>query len=344
MLVPTRQTDPTAPALPAPRGPISEQLVRRIRGELARTPSVPDAVWDDDDAQLALYLCYELHYRGFSEAVVGAEWDPWIISLRTAIEERFLAEVAATIEEDLPSTPEAVEDWLVAVASSGRGPSLSRFMEERGTRSQMAEFCVHRSAYQLKEADPHTWGIPRLQGEAKAAMVQIQSDEYGDGVAAEMHSALFATTMAELGLDPTYGAFVDQLPAATLATCNLASLFGLHHRWRGAIVGHLALFEMTSIGPMQKYANALRRLGLSTRAQRFYAVHVEADVVHERIAVERLVRGLLRDHPELAHDVAFGAEALSAVERRFTERLLAAWSAGQTSLRTDDAREMARSA
>ena len=26
------------------------------------------------------------------------------------------------------------------------------------------EIAVHRSGYQLKEADPHTWAIPRLNG------------------------------------------------------------------------------------------------------------------------------------------------------------------------------------
>jgi len=36
-------------------------------------------------------------------------------------------------------------------------------------------------------------------------------------------------------------------------------MFGLHRRFRGALVGHLAIFEMTSIGPMGRYATGLRR-------------------------------------------------------------------------------------
>jgi Iron-containing redox enzyme len=52
---------------------------------------------------------------------------------------------------------------------------------DRGTLAQLREFAIHRSAYQLKEADPHTWAIPRLTGAVKAAMVEIQADEYGDG-------------------------------------------------------------------------------------------------------------------------------------------------------------------
>jgi hypothetical protein len=65
----------------------------------------------------------------------------------------------------------------------------------------MLEFIVHRSAYQLKEADPHSWALPRLTGRPKAAMVEIQADEYGGGDAGRMHAALFAKPMDGLGLD-----------------------------------------------------------------------------------------------------------------------------------------------
>ena len=99
----------------------------------------------------------------------------------------------------------------------------------------MREFAIHRSLYQRKEADPHTFAIPRVSGPAKAALVEIQFDEYGSGVLEDMHSELFADTMRALDLDPTYGAYLDVVPAVTLATTNLVSMFGLHRRWRGAL-------------------------------------------------------------------------------------------------------------
>ena len=77
---------------------------------------------------------------------------------------------------------------------------------------------------------------------------EIQADEYGGGVTERIHAQLFADAMEAVGLDSTYGAYLEHLPAVTLATVNLMSLFGLHRRWRGAIVGHLALFEMEVLG------------------------------------------------------------------------------------------------
>ena len=72
--------------------------------------------------------------------------------------------------------------------------------------------------YQLKEADPHSWAIPRPSGPPKAALIAIQTDEYGGGDPARMHAQLLAATMDALGLDPSYGAYVHVVPGVTLAT------------------------------------------------------------------------------------------------------------------------------
>ena len=137
--------------------------------------------------------------------------------------------------------------------------------------------------------------------------------------------------MAAAGLDATYGAYVGRLPATTLATVNLMSLCGLHRRLRGAIVGHLALFEMTSSIPNRRYATGLRRLGLDA-ATPFFDEHVEADAVHEAVAAVDLAGGLARQEPALAGDILWGARALAALEGRWAEMLLGAWARGASSL------------
>jgi hypothetical protein len=304
------------PPLPTPRGPVSEAVLDALRREPgplrhpSRRAQGDSDLLDDDDTQLALACCYELHYRSFAGVDDGWEWQPDLLALRGGIEARFVRR----LEQEV-------------------GPSLSQFMEQRGTLENMREFCVHRSAYQLKEADPHTWMIPRLVGRAKAAAVTIQYDEYGEGSVAAMHSELFADTMRVLDLDATYGAYLDLLPATTLATGNLVTMFGLHRRWRAACVGHLALFEMTSVVPMGRYAAALRRLAPQRVARQFYDVHVVADAEHEQIAQHDLVAGFLESEPSAAGTVVFGARALVEVESRMASALLAAWSEGRSSLR-----------
>jgi hypothetical protein len=330
----TTASGPAAPAPPAPRGPLTAWLLDRLRRD-PHDVGTPPAAWTaddvlDDDGQLALYCCYELHYRGFAGVDDGWEWEPSLLAARSVLERRFLDELAPP-DRHRRATDAVAE--LRALIADAEGPSLSSHMVARGTMEQLREFQVHRSAYQLKEADPHTWALPRLGGRPKAAMVEIQSDEYGGGDLAAMHATLFADTMAALGLDTRYGAYLDLIPGLTLATCNVATLFGLHRRWRGALVGHLALFEMTSVVPMGRYAETCDRLGLPEAARRFYDVHVAADAHHEVVAVQDMVGGLLDDEQDLAADVVFGARSLMALERRLTGHLLESWAVGGTSLR-----------
>ncbi|MDX6697484.1 MAG: hypothetical protein QOE65_881 [Solirubrobacteraceae bacterium] len=327
-----------APVLaPAPRGELSAILLGALAGApFALDLDLPFPEGDalsDEDLHLSLYLCYELHYRGVPGADERWEWEPSLLAVRRRLERRFEAALEALVprgDEGVP--PEEVDLALREIADADEGRSLSAHVEREAGLDEVREFLVHRSAYQLKEADPHSWALPRLYGAPKAALVEIQADEYGGGRADRIHAELFAGAMAALGLDARYGAHLDRIPGVTLATVNLMSLFGLHRRLRGAIVGHLALFEMTSSIPNGRYARGLRRLGLGDGATAFFDEHVEADAVHENVAAVDLAGGLVRQDPRMAADVLWGARTLAALDRRWCDHVLDAWEAGETSL------------
>ena len=290
--------------------------------------SKADPLTNDDEA-LALYLCYELCYQGVADCDPEWEWEPSLLALRKVLEHRYLD----ALREHISPMPQHLRaHQVVSQLASAPGPSLSKYFEEEGTIEEFREFAIHRSAYQLKEADPHTWAIPRLTGRSKAALVFIQNEEYGDGVSQQMHSVLFAKTMDGLGLDSSNGHYIDRIPGITLSTVNLISLFGLHRRWRGALVGHLALFEMVSTKPNASYAKCLRRLGFSDEAAQFFDAHVVADATHEVIALEQLLGGLVESEATIEPDVAFGATALAHLDGLFSAHLLDAWATSRSSL------------
>jgi hypothetical protein len=326
-------------ALPSPRGDTTAALFAALLEPPHHLAPIPlPAGADplaDEDLQLALYVCYELHYRGAPGVDERWEWSPSLLVLRQALELRFEAALRELVGPvGPPPAPEEMDVALRAIEAADTAPSLSRHIEREATLDQVLELLVHRSAYQLKEADPHSWALPRLSGPPKAALVEIQTDEYGGGRPERMHAQLFADTMTSLGLDARYGAYLEHQPAPTLATVNLMSLCGLHRRLRGAIVGHLALFEMTSSIPNRRYAAGLRRLGVDDpAATEFFDEHVAADAVHEAIAAVDLAGGLARREPALARDVLWGARALVEIEGRWARSLLGAWEAGDTSLR-----------
>ncbi len=301
--------------------------------DAARLVACVDDPLADDDLQLALYICFELHYRSFPNVDPGWEWSPTLLSVRALLEGAFLEALEAKLGPGEPVDPKEVGDHLFRLEASDDGVSLSRHLEAKAGIDEFREFVVHRSLYQLKESDPHSWAIPRLSGPAKTALLEVQTDEYGGGRPERMHSVLFAKTMRALGLDDRENAYLDYVPGVTLATVNLMSALGLRRERRGAIVGHLAMFEMTSAQPNRRYGDALRRLGFDAEATDFYDEHVEADAVHENIAAYDLAGGLARQEPELAADILFGARALLYLEDRLGRHLLAAWREGETSLR-----------
>ena len=325
--------------MPEPRGPITDLLFDHWqdspRGARPRQPACASSgAFFDEDLQLALYCCYELHYGGLPGVDERWEWNPWLLELRAGLETVFEEELFATLGAPSDSAlPEEMDLALRAIAEADNAPSLSRHVERRADFEQIVEFLVHRSAYQLKEADPHSWALPRLSGPPKAALVEIQADEYGGGRAERIHATMFARSMDALGLDSSPGAYLDSIPAITLATVNLMSMLGLHRRWRGAIIGHLALFEMTSSIPNRRYATALRRLGFGGAATAFFDEHIEADAVHENIAAVDLAGGLVRQDPALGPDVLWGARALAAIDAEWARHVLDCWQNGHSSLR-----------
>lgn len=326
------------------RGPLSDAILGLLSGDERRiddlVPTVRsmDAVEDairDDDVQLSLFLIYAVSYGSLGQIGAQWEWDTRLIEARVALERMFEAEVrrqVGPIESPAPRGP-AVAEALFEMTKPTPGPSLSRYVSRRADESQAREYLALHSIYTLREADAHSWTIPRLTGRAKAALVEIQADEYGGGEHHGVHQVMYARTLRSAGLDDTYGRYVDAAPAITLAGFNLMTMFGMNRRLRGASVGHLAAFEMTSSIPCRLVAEGLRRLRFDDDVAAYYDEHVEADAVHEQIAGRDLAGSLAEDDPALVDDIVFGAAACLAVEGWASDLTLERWEAGDSALR-----------
>jgi hypothetical protein len=318
--------------LPQPRGTLSAFLIDALRSEPGAAsiawPTVEDGPLGED-LQLSLHVCYELHYQGFRQVSPDWEWDPELLRLRGELERSFLEGMRARVRggDDADSELNAL---LVEPADD---TGISRWLAEQGTWWEMREYFVHRSIYHHKEADPYAWVIPRLHGRAKAALVAVEYDEFGAGREERVHSRLFVDLLEGAGLEEGYLHYLDQVPAPMLAIVNMMSLFGLHRRLRGALVGHFAAAETASAPGARLMVRALERMSAPQPCVFFYGEHVEADAVHEQMMRRDVVGGLLENQPALAADVVLGIQATELLEGRLTEHLRLAWDAGSTSLR-----------
>ena len=311
--------------LPTPCGPVSSHVIESLSGRgTASAPATAGggSVLTDRDAQLALWTTYELSFRGFEGVDPSREWDIGLIELRLALESRFEAELRAVTDERVVagvSRDGDVGDLVLALVQDDDGPHLSSYLRRDATADQMRDYLRERSVQQLKESDPQAFLVPRLQGAAKVALAELQYDEFGAGTPSRLHQDMYARTLAAVGLEPAYGAYVDEVSAISLASANVMSMFALNRRLVAAGVGHFAAFEASSSVPSRRVSAGLDRLGLSAAAE-YFDEHVEADAVHEQVAARDICGSVVREDPGLLGEVVFGVmcalhlDALSGVE------------------------------
>lgn len=281
-------------------------------------PRLPASVMQDDDAQLALWMMYELSYRGFDDAV-EVEWDTRLIRLRQMIEQRFVAELHARV--DVPRPEADLGQQVLDLAADARGPSLALYLQHDASAEQMRDYLRERSIQRLKESDAYSFVLGRLEGPAKVALAQLQYDEYGGGYPERLQSRLYAQAMTATGLNPTYGIYIDQVGAATLASTNAVSLFAMNRRHVGAAMGHLAAFEASSSVPCRRIATGMLRLGMAEAAAAYFAEHMEADAVHEQVAARDICAQMDAD----PNDILFGAVTCLFLEAEVARDMLDRW-------------------
>jgi Iron-containing redox enzyme len=314
--------------LPRPRGPLTDELfgVLRSGSDDFYTVLAGASSATGEDAALALWVLHELQYRGFADVDDAREWDPQLLRVRGVLERDLEARLRSRFTQ--PEEVSFVADffgWL----DQQEGASVARYVHRDATYEQALELLRVRSLYHLKESDPVAWLVPRLGVRAKAALMELQYDEYGGGDPNRLHHHLFAEGLRASGVETSYDAHLDVAPLEVLEQNNAVSMFGLHRRLRAAALGHLAAFEATSSLPSRRMAQGLERLGFPPEMVAYYAEHVEADAVHEQLAVRTIVGGLLEDEPELEQDVWFGAFTCLDLEDRFARTMLARWGVDQ---------------
>lgn len=316
------------PHLPQTVGDLSQNARRCLLGGTDRSSPLPADPFDLD-AHLAWYMLNEASFAGWDGVDDEAEWFRDVVRARRRLEAWFIRALTPV----LPGDDDASPSTLVSEILGADGPSVSRYLRDHGTVGDLRESIMLRAPYQFKEADPHTFAVPRLDGTVKRALCEIQSGEYGVGHRST-HAELFRAAADALGVGPDKGNVIDRLPGLAFATSNLVSMGGLSRAKRGIVIGQLALFEMDSVKPNGVMVEACDRLGVAAVVRRFFDVHVMADAEHEVIAEQAFLKDYPLLEPDQLDNVRFGIRAQGAIDSATAHRAIATWSAGTSALRT----------
>jgi hypothetical protein len=303
--------------LPAPRGPLTVTLLSYLRRDPEAVRVDPMRLtWQgrtadaavDDDLQLAMWLVYELRYRGLVGVDDGWECQPGLAETMHEWEGLLhdaLAAVTRPEPDESEVAPDAVPARLLDLAGCDDGPSRSEELIRDADVEQFRELLIHHTMYRLE-----------------------QTEEFELGAGESRQAQLFRTLLEDWGLNSRHGHYLDRVPGVTLLAGNIISLFGLHRRYRGALVGHLTLVEMTSSVSNARYARSHRRLGGSDAGATFFDEHALADAMHEPVAAYDLARA----EPALAADILFGARCAAYADAAFADWVMPRWTTGRSSL------------
>ncbi|NKV12092.1 iron-containing redox enzyme family protein [Rhodococcus hoagii] len=275
-------------------------------------------------------MLYELHLQGIDGVDDRWEWE--------SASRRGPAAAGATVRRRYPRAPgdrvaaargrfgDDVVAALWEMNAPTREPGLSDFMARTRCSSSSANCsspvaetsCVRLTS--TPSASPHGRG-------PKAALLEIQIDEYGQGRLDRMHSRLFATTMRELGRSDAYAHYLDAVSPRDVGDVECAVLFRGAPPHLGALVGHLCAIETTSALPSKKYSAGLHaRYG--SAATLFFDEHVRRipSTSRSRSATPRGRSG--ERSAELLDDVLLGAAACLALDDLLGEHVTDCWSRG----------------
>jgi hypothetical protein len=317
--------------LPEPCGPVSRQVAEALGSDDRERCHVvlPDQpVLVDRDVQLALWMIYELSYRGFDDVDPDAECDPDVVRIRRVLERQLEHELRQATRGVLAGLPAGTDvgDDLLSLVRQDDGPKLSSYLRRQATVDEMRDYLRERSVQQLRESDPQSFLLPRLEGAAKVALAELQYDEYGGGRPERLHQTLYAQALAAAGLDDRYAAYVGEISGPSLASANVMSLFALNRRLLPAGLGHFAAFEASSALPSRMVASGIERLGLPVAVAAYFHEHVEADAVHEQIAARDVCAPYVAAHPEQREAVLFGAACALHLDALSGADLLGRWT------------------
>lgn len=170
------------------------------------------------------------------------------------------------------------------VAESAQSPtSSSTWLTAEMDREALARLLGEYAIDGLTEASAMFAIVPRLQGQAQAAVMRILIDEFGCGNPQRVHAALYRQLLQELGLSTDLHVYLDTVNVESLAFVNVYHWLTKRAPRVDAYLGALAYTEMAIPASFASLALACERLGIRQRT--YFTEHVHIDPYHTQDAL-----------------------------------------------------------
>ena len=256
------------------------------------------------DTASALQKLNEARLRPASRRALSLEEE---MRLR-AIEEEFLENARARVVARAAGAPRSATEfmaWFEALRENGPGQNdlLFPWLAEHATAEQLRWFLTQEVAGEAGFDDLVALTQLKLPVRPKLELARNYWDEMGRGKASGMHGPMLDRLARELALDPRSTPGVDE--ATDLANLLVGLAANRHYAWHS--IGALGAVELTAPSRATFVDAALVRIGLTTKARQYYALHAVIDLKHSAAWNSEVIEPLVAADPSLAVPIAEGA-------------------------------------
>lgn len=295
---------------------MTKRLVDRLQHALdsACTTASSDSLWppmmetepvDRADRLLTLLTIYDLYTSPLELLGPRARStaDPAMIAVKRKLERDWLAELDGAEQVlRVEADPAAA---IRSLATKDRLPTVYRWVANTASLEELRHFLAIEGGPDGGFDDLVALCQVGLSGTPKMEMARNYWDEMGNGIPADVHTDLHRGMASALQLPQLSR---NSLPEPALARAALNGLLATNRWLQPEMIGALGLTELQAGPRCRLVLKAFQRLGLSTQAAQFYAVHADADPRHGKHWLENVIAPLAVQVPDWGSRMIRGAK------------------------------------
>ena len=230
--------------------------------------------------------------------------DAVMLRLEGGFVEELRAEVSPRAAE-APTDPAGFVAWFEELLHTGpgQGDPLFPWLAEEASKDELRWYLQQEAAGEAGFDDLVAMTQVKLPTQPKLELARNYWDEMGRGQEKGMHGPMLAGIVETLELEPT----IDSTVWESLALANAMTAMATARRYAWHSVGALGAIELTAPGRSACVAKGLKRIGLSERERRYFALHAVLDVKHSEDWNREAIGPAVAEDPRRATAMAEGA-------------------------------------
>lgn len=213
----------------------------------------------------------------------------------------------------------ALKEYLFAVQAAQQDePSKTLQVIRTSSNPQDAGrvFLIQLGSDFLSEASPMARNVLGSFGSPQSELFKVLIDEYGYGVHATKHSALFEKTLQSAGLKSDIHAYWQFYLTSSMALSNYFHYVSRCHSRFFRYLGALYFVEATFAHICRQMAETLNEVFSGQLDVEYFREHIHIDRHHGRMVFDKILTPIIEQHGEFAiHEILRGFEEVQILQR-----------------------------